>query len=297
MRVLLTPVGPRDKVIEWIPRNCGLIPETAHVTVAMCFDTYGRDVDVPYQTRLLTKLCTRANSVVKSVTCVQISWFENFDDFKDKLDNADVFFMSGFTGSSPIIERIFCRTDFSMTLKRHAVSNRICRNLMAYWGVCGSAIASGCSWDKGAAKISSRTLPAQNFQMLEILADGYVDYQSSAGAEGIQVTSDMTEWHITSGTGCVIVATPERRHGQAFVCVKNNYTAYNARCTALTGKLQSQIGRLYHCVSYYRSGLAANSSLWRLFWGSGKIESTSQAQYEADRRIVVDVSVDAHVLA
>ena len=103
MRVLLTPVGPRDKVIEWIPRNCGLIPETAHVNVVMCFDTYGRVLDVPYYTRLLTKMCTRGNSVVKSVTCVEISFFENDDDFKAKLDNADVFFMTGFTGSSRIV--------------------------------------------------------------------------------------------------------------------------------------------------------------------------------------------------
>jgi hypothetical protein len=292
MKVLLTPVGPSDKVVEWIPRNCGLIPSQAHVNIVICGDgkltnaSFGcrriDPLDLEYYKRLMFKMCKLGNDVVETVTCVAISFFEDEDVFHNKVRIADVFFMAGFTSMSPIIEKVFCRSDHSMTLKRHAVGNRIARNKMSFWGVCGSAVACGVSWDM--SSISSRVLQHQKYQMLEVLADGNVDYQSSSGAGNIQVTQDMTQWHITSGTGCVIVATPATRHGEAFVCVKKGYTAYQEKCNEITAKMKLQIERLYSCASYYRSDSQVNSHVWRLLWGTGQVEWPSEEEFQEARK-------------
>ena len=298
MKVLLTPVGANDKVIELIPRNCGLIPEQAHVNVVICGDgklmalaANGATRPVfldEYYTRLFTKLCKLGNEdVVRTVSVVETSFFD--DDFHVKIGNADFFFMAGFTTGTPIVERIFRRDDQQMTLKRHAIANRIARNQMSYWGVCGSAVACGVSWDM--PDFSSRVLPPQKFQMLEVLADGYVDYQAAVGAGGVRVTPDMAQWHITGGTGCVIVATPARQYGEAFVCVRGkkggSYWGYLAACNEITAKMQSQIKRLNSCVSYFRSSPRLDARLWRICWGSGVAELSSEDAYQADDAIVV----------
>ena len=96
-----------------------------------------------------------------------------------------------------------------------------------------------------------------------------------AGPQELTVTDNLKEWHISSGTGLIIVTNDRLQHGEAFVCVKPkspNYDAYQAKCVAITDKMVRQLLRLNSMVSHYRSEQAHNSRCWRLFWGTGKTQ-------------------------
>jgi len=284
MKLLLTPHGPNDKVIERIPRIDGFIPRKEHVYVLICND--GKDyshtnrtkVDMPYYKRLFTKLC-KLNNIVKTVTLEVISFFEPDMDFHNKLINADFFFMAGFTSYVEHIASVYRRDDHAMTMKRMAVANKVVTNQMGMWAVCGSAVSCGTSWNMPAC-VSNRVLPNSAFQMLEILADGYVDYQSCSGPHGITVTDDLKAWHITSGTGLIIVTNDRQQCGQAFVCGRKTYETYQAKCVTLTQKVLMQLARLNSMVSEYRIETAYDSARWRLSWGSGNIQFESDCDWQ-----------------
>ena len=273
MKLLLTPAGPRDKVIECIPRIAGFIPHHQHVCVLVCNDGKDRSptirtaFDTSYYERLFKKMCQLNNNDVNTVSLEVISFFEPDTDFYQKLDNCDFFFMAGFTSRVQHVEAIFMRDDESMTQKRMAVANRVVTNKMSMWGVCGSAVACGASWNIG---FSSRVLPNSSQQMLEILADGHVRYDS--GPQELTVTDNLKEWHISSGTGLIIVTNDRLQHGESFVCVKPKYAEYQPKCVAITHKMVRQLERLNSMVSHYRSEQAHNSQCWRLFWGTGKTQ-------------------------
>ena len=125
-----------------------------------------------------------------------------------------------------------------MARKRSAVANRVITNEMAMWAVCGSAVACGTRWS---VSWSDRQLPTSLYEMLGLLADGHVDHQACSGVHGIKVSDEMNEWHITSGTGLIIVTKEGRQHGEAFVCAKKNYTEYNAICEQITKNMVKQI--------------------------------------------------------
>jgi len=274
MKLLLTPVGPSDRVIGWIPRIAGFIPTKQHVCVLVCND--GKDsssnscnpLDISYYERLFKKMCKLSNKVVQTVSVEVISFFEPDTDFYDKIHNCDFFFMAGFTTHVKHVEAIFRRDDESMTLKRMAVANNVVTNKMAMWGVCGSAVACGTSWDMQG--ISGRVLPNSLYQMLEVLADGYICYAACSGPQGITITDNLKQWHISSGTGLIIVTNDRLQHGESFVCVKKHYNEYRAKCAAITRKMVIQLERLDSMVSHYRSEQAINSKGWFLFWGTGK---------------------------
>lgn len=273
MKLLLTPVGPNDKVIDWIPRIAGFIPHKQHVCVLVCND--GKDYsptirtafDRSYYERLFKKMCKLNNNVVQTVSLEVISFFEPDTDFYEKLHNCDFFFMAGFTSHVEHVEAIFRRDDESMTLKRMAVANRVVTNEMAMWAVCGSAVSCGTSWDM---QVSCRVLPNSLYQMLELLADGHICYAACSGPQGITVTDNLKEWHISSGTGLIIVTNDRLQHGESFVCVKKHYAEYQAQCVLITHKMVRQLEQLNSMVSHYRSEQAHNSQCWRLFWGTGK---------------------------
>ena len=274
MKLLLTPVGPSDKVIKWIPRVDGLIPNKHHVRVLVCND--GKDTafckfsfDRSYYERLFTKLCKNHEAVVQTVSLETISFFEADIDFFEKLNNADVFFMSGFTSHVNHVEAIFKRDDEAMTLKRAALANAVVTNQVTMWAVCGSAVCCGNSWGIG---WSGRGLQASEFQMFDMLNDGCIDYQACSGASGIEVTDDLKAFHITSGTGLVIVLNAEQRHGEAFVCVNKSWAAYQAKCDLITAKTNRQLMRLSAMVSVYRSRPAKDSQRWCFRWGTGIVE-------------------------
>ena len=217
MKLLLTPVGPSDNVIKWIPPITGFIPRKQHVCVLVCFDGKDEELDRPYYERLFKKMCKLNNNVVQSVSLEVISFFEPDTDFYEKLHNCDFFFMAGFTSHVKHVEAIFRRFDESMTLKRTEVANRVVTNKMAMWAVCGSAVSCGTFWD---IRDSGRVLPNSLYQMLEVLADGRICYDACSGPQGITVTDDLKEWHISSGTGLIIVTNDRLQHGESFVCVK-----------------------------------------------------------------------------
>ena len=95
MQLLLTPVGPSVKVIEWIPRIAGFIPLKQHVCVLVCND--GKDLsrtdraefNRSYYTRLFKKMCMLNTTIVQAVSLEVISFFEPDTDFYEKLQNCD----------------------------------------------------------------------------------------------------------------------------------------------------------------------------------------------------------------
>ena len=280
MRLCLTSVGPGDRVMAWIPRIDGFIPNKQHVRVLVCND--GKDtspderhtLDIPFYERLFTKMCklNKYCTDVQTVTVEVISFFDPDADFYKTLHDCDLFFMAGFTTKVKHVEPIFLRHDKSMTLKRVAVANRVVTNKMAMWAVCGSAVSCGTSWDM---RDSDRVLPNSSYQMLEMLADGHICYEACVGPQGITVTEDLQEWHISSGTGLIIVTNDRLQHGEAFVCVRRNYEAYQSKCDEITQKMVSQLKRLKLMVSVYRSGEAHDSQSWTLSWGTGEVQWTS----------------------
>ena len=95
MRLLLTPEGPSDPVIESIPHIPGLIPLKPQVCFLVCND--GKDVsstnrakfDRVYYERLFKKLCKLVNKAEQAVSLEVISFFEPDTDFYAKLKNCD----------------------------------------------------------------------------------------------------------------------------------------------------------------------------------------------------------------
>ena len=108
--------------------------------------------------------------------------------------------------------------------------------------------------------------------MLETLADGRINYEACSGPAGVRITDDPREWHMTSGTGLIIVMKPGVKYGKAFVCVKNHYTAYQELCDRISEKMARQLSRLYDMVDEYRSEPNPDSACWRLRWGPGTVE-------------------------
>ena len=99
MKLLLTPEGLNDSVVERIPKVVGLVPRKHHVIVLLCndgLDTASCKTMTPLQlanfTRLLTKLCQLNNDSVKSVAVITISFFEPGSSFHEKVKNADLIF-------------------------------------------------------------------------------------------------------------------------------------------------------------------------------------------------------------
>lgn len=273
MKLLLTPVGLGDPVIDGMPDLDGLIPATVVVTVLVCND--GRNdahlnpcLDRTYLTRLFLKLCNKGNRTVTNIRLMQISFFEPYDLFFAKLRLCDIFYMAGFTSKVTHVEPIYLRGDPDMTLKRHAVANRCVTNSMLFWAVCGSAVSCGMRWD---ITWSSRTLPPADYQMFEMLADGRVDYQACSGAV-CQITEDLAEWHITSGIGLMIVVTPTLQTAKAFCCVKKQRSAYHQICAQMQPKLSRQVRRLATLTDEYRT---VDGATWRFHWGNGIVEWSS----------------------
>ena len=211
-------------------------------------------------------MCRLNTTVVQAVPLEVISFFEPDTDFYEKLQNCDFFFMAGFTSHVRHVEAIFVRHNESMTGKRTEVANRVVTNEMAMWAVCGSAVACGTSWNLRGTR---RDLPHSTYQMLEVLADGEVCYDACSGPNNITITENLNEWHISSGTGLIIVTNAMRQHGQSFVCVSGQPDAYHAPALAISHKMTEQLRRLHNMVSDYRSEQAPNSRCWRLFWGTG----------------------------
>ena len=275
MKLLLTPVGLSDFVVERIPRVDGLIPRKSHVIVLLCND--GKDtasfktmtpLQLAYFRRLLTKLCLLNNNCVNTVAVTPISFFEPAKSFHEKLRNADFFFMAGFTTQVDNVEGIFRRDDADMCMKRFAVANKVVTNSMSLWAVCGSAMASGATWRD---IWSLRSMPDSSHQMLEMLADGYVDYAICSGGN-VTVTDDLRSFQISSGTGLLIVISETVQYGEAFRCVKGsrgNKWAYEDIAARITAKLQLQMQRLCTMVSFYHDG---NGNLWSLHLRAGHVE-------------------------
>ena len=174
--------------------------------------------------------------------------------------------MAGFTSHVKHVEAIFVRDDESMTRKRTEVANRVVTNEMAMWAVCGSAVSCGTSWNY---RGTGRVLPHSSYQMLEVLADGHVCYEACSGPQGITVTDNLKEWHISSGTGLIIVTNAMLQHGESFACVKRHYAEYQAQALAISHKMARQLDRLNSMVSLYRSQQTHNPRCWRLVWGTG----------------------------
>ena len=174
--------------------------------------------------------------------------------------------MAGFTSHVRHVEAIFVRHDESMARKRTEVANRVVTNEMAN---------VGSLWQCGVLRhllefpSSRRVVPHSSYQMLEVLADGEVCYDACSGPNNITITENLNEWHISSGTGLIIVTNAMLQHGQSFVCVSSQRDAYHAPALAISHKMTEQLRRLHNMVSDYRSEQAPNSRCWRLFWGTG----------------------------
>ena len=153
-----------------------------------------------------------------------------------------------------------------MTRKRTEVANRVVTNEMAMWAVCGSAVSCGTSLNYPG---TGRVLPHSSYHMMEVLADGHVCYGACSGLGGITVTYNLKEWHISSGTGLIIVTNARLQHGESFACVRRQRAEYQAQALAISHKMARQLDRLNSMVSLYRSQQAHNSRCWRLFWGAG----------------------------
>ena len=184
MRLMLTPQGPSDSIVELIPPITGFIPQREHVRFLWCNDgkdlssTCRGEVNKDYYARLFLKLCTRNNDTVRSVCVTFISFFDTDDDFCAKLNNCDVFFMAGFTTRVQHVEAIYRRQCVSMMMKRMELANRVVTNRISLWAVCGSAVCCGNCWNYDG---SLRTMPNTSHEFLGILADGQVWYHENPG--------------------------------------------------------------------------------------------------------------------
>ena len=280
MKLVLTTCGMSDNIVRWIPHVAGFIPRQPNVSVLVCWDAKQSSLadrtgfGQVYYERLFRKLCRlQTQDVVQTVSVEYISFFHDSDeDFYAKLRRCDLFFFAGFTATSHAhTKNIFRRDDERMTLRRMAVANDVVTNKMAMWAVCGSAVACGITWSVGDGRASGRAWPKDTYQMLEILADGAVRYDSCSGAAGMTFTDDLTDWHISSGTGMIIVTDEQMQHGEAFVCVagRGKYDAYKVQADRITQQMQAQLLRLNSMVTWYRSGRAHDSPAWCLCWGIG----------------------------
>ena len=272
MKLMLTPEGRNDSVVERIPKVVGLVPRKDHVIVLLCndgLDTASCKTMTPLQLanfrRLLTKLCQLNNDSVKSVAVITISFFEPGSSFHEKVKNADLFFMANFTHNVDHVEGIFRRHDAIMRMKRMAVANKVVTNTMSLWAVGGAAMACGAFWR------NSRRMPVCSHQMLAILADGYVDYTTGFGGN-VPLTNALRSFQISGGTGLVIVTTDTIQHAEAFRCAntgtKGKKWIYHNNAARITAKLQLQIQRLRSMVSLYHDG---HGNLWSLHWGTGHV--------------------------
>ena len=197
--LIMTPVGLNDEIIDCMPDLSALIPQhRSDVTVLFCNDGKNlcrevqENINIPYMTRLFEKLCTKGHQTVQ-VTIVEISFYESDDTFQAKLNVGDIFFMAGFTNNCKHVEGVYKRRDHAMAQKRQAVANKCVCNEIVFWGVCGSAISCGAKWD-AEPSWSTRTMNQKDFEMFEMLADGFVDYQTSAGP-ALKITKDLSAWH------------------------------------------------------------------------------------------------------
>jgi hypothetical protein len=280
MKLVLTTRGISDNTVRSIPLVDGFIPRQPHVSICVCWDPKQTSLadrtgfDQVYYERLFKKLCqVQTQRVVKTVSVEYISFFHDSDaDFYAKLRRCDLFFFAGFApGSIRHIQNIFRRDDEGMTLRRMAVANYVTTNLMALWAVCGSAVACGMTWSVADGRASGRMWSENGYQMLGMLADGEVRYDKCSGPAEMTFTDDLRDFHISTGTGMIIVTDAQRQHGEAFVCDRNkeNYRAYQVQADIITQKMQAQLQRLYSLVTWYRSGRPDDSPLWCLCWGTG----------------------------
>lgn len=275
MKLLLTPEGVRDPVIDMILETNiikHLIPDKPIITVLLCND--GKDIspsihaplDLPLYRNSFWRLCSkvnaRRNGKIQEVQVRQISFWHDEDLFQSELAICDIFFMAGFTNKCDHIEAVY--RDIGFQLKRHAVANRCILNQMTCWGVCGSAISFGCLWD---VTWSSRHMGSscEMFQMLG--QDGWVNYTATTTPNKVVVTTDLREWQMTSGTGLGVCITEDVRFAEAFLCVKSktNKRAWKQLAGMMAGKLAEQVALLSQKRTVYnasRHGLR----LWCLSW-------------------------------
>lgn len=275
MRLLLTPEGVRDPVIDLLLKTeiiKHLIPDQPIITVLVCNDGKNRSpsieapLDLPlYQNsfwRLCSKVNARRNGMIQGVQVRPISFWDDEELFQSELARCDIFFMAGFTTGVGHIEAVYRETHFQS--KRHAVANRCVLNKMTCWGVCGSAVSFGCLWD---VTWSSRNM-GRSCEMFQMLGeDGWVNYSSSTTPDKVVVTTDLREWQMTSGTGLGVCVTEDVRFAEAFLCVKSKKTqrAWTELAGRMAGKLAKQVVLLAHERAVY-NGSRHGLRLWCFNW-------------------------------
>ena len=89
------------------------------------------------------------------------------------------------------------------------------------------------------------------------------------GGHNINVSENLQEWHMTSGTGFIIVTDNEQQHARAFCCVKKDKAGYVAKCADLDAKMRRQLDRLKGNVTIFLYG--PNDDTWSMNMLTGEI--------------------------
>ena len=205
MKLILTPEGLSDPVVECLADTEPLsfmLPCKPVIHILVCLDGKNsersrlvvEEATWAYYRRLFQKLVTNAHKLVKQssgldsgcrlaaeeveVDVRPISFWDEEENFR-LLQNCDLFFMAGFTGGEKHIETMF--RDERFAWKRAQVADQVCKNKMTYWGVCGSAVVSGCRWD---VEWTTRNMKdCRFFRML--CDDGFVNYISAGSPDQV----------------------------------------------------------------------------------------------------------------
>ena len=211
---------------KWIPKVPDFLPAKEEIIVAICGDGKRKvaggpsKVDFLYWHRLLRKMSRRlSDNQVQDVRLVEVSFWDDAEEFIRKVVSCDWFVMCGFTGGEKFIEAVWQKNREGMTRKRRLVAARVQCNHMAMWGVCGGAVVMGNRWREG---LSSRRLPPSRCQLIEVLPGCDIHYQSASGPHDVVITDEIHCFVISTGTGIIMVATEARRWASAFTCNTKN---------------------------------------------------------------------------
>jgi len=284
MKLLLTPQGPSDRVIDcvhWCDSWQNVIPCNKEVVnVVLCTD--GKDqvragdfaVDMNLYKHYFVKLCRGPNKTRcqhQVVEVKRISFWDTNECFFDKLRDADIFYMAGFQIGHKRIEQLFHEHE-RFEFRRTAVANRCCQNLMTFWGVCGSAVACGSRWDYISSSNRLWNFDVQFFRMLG--HDGVVGYNANDSPGVLRpkiLESPLNVWHIGSGFGLCICIKADIISAKAFRCVgkNNDYKQAWSDLVDLQSERLARQAEMLASVSTDYNALKDGICYWRFYWGTG----------------------------
>ena len=114
-----------------MPKVPDFLPAKELIIIAVCADGKRKKPGGPtgikwdeYETQLLKMSRRLSGNQVQDVQMIQVSFWDDVQDFVDKVVSCDWFVMCGFTGGEKFIEAVWQKNHEEMTRKRRAPSFR-----------------------------------------------------------------------------------------------------------------------------------------------------------------------------